>query len=88
MSSADALRLLAIIFSLLACATMPLALNPFNRPSRVWLLIVAIELLWLSAMVSVADSWGQAIRWYRTPLILSASIIGGLYSSWTIWGRS
>jgi hypothetical protein len=76
---ADYMRAVTIILSALVLAALPMAIGVEGRPSRTWFLVGSIELVWFSGLVSLSYHFGEAARWYRTPVMLGASVLGVLY---------
>jgi hypothetical protein len=83
------LRICAILLALVVCATLPWAIGYENRPKRVWFLFVCIEGFIFSGVVAMGYHLGDGpVAWYRTPLILVASIAGIIYLLLTLVSMS
>jgi 4-hydroxybenzoate polyprenyltransferase len=76
----DFIRICAILLAIVVCATLPWAIGYENRPKRVWFLFVCIEGFIFSGVVAMGYHIGDGpVVWYRTPLILFASVAGIIY---------
>lgn len=77
----DTLRIATILLALLMVATLPAAIGMHGRPRRTWLLLASLVLVWLSCAFAVgAHLGGGPVRWYRTPLVFVASLLGLCYT--------
>jgi hypothetical protein len=75
-----AFRVFVIVGALVNIVLFPIALDPVRRPQRAWLLVIIVEMLWFSAAVSIGyQLHAPTLRWYRTPLIGVADVLGLIY---------
>lgn len=76
----DVVRYVAIFLSVIVCALLPRAVGVKNRPGRIWLFLICVELYIFSSIVSMGYHIGDGPpRWYRSPVIIVASTIGIVY---------
>lgn len=79
MDWSDVARASAVVLTTLCALGLPQAIMIPGRAARGWLLVLAIELFVIGAAIAVVLPWGEPIRWYRTPFVLAAGLVGVVY---------
>jgi hypothetical protein len=75
----DFLRYVTIVLATVVCALLPAAIGVKDRPKRVWFLMVCIEGLSFSAILTMGRHLGEPFAWTKTPVIFLASVAGLAY---------
>lgn len=85
MMTAQYIKVVTVLLALIAGVMLPAAISYHRRPERLmWLLLAAIELAWFSGVVALGYNFASPIRWYRTPVMLLASILALVYVALTV----
>jgi hypothetical protein len=83
----EAIRILTIALLLADVVTLPMALRVHSRPARTTLLVLATDLLIVSAVGRLLSHLHQPVVPYGLPIICPAALALSAYIAQALWAQ-